>query len=65
MPIHSVAGTPTTRGGRVARAARMWWTPEQGGLQPQYRSEAPPADKERQIAERGGDKEVMDDASGH
>jgi len=37
MPINSVAGTPTTRGGKLARAARMWWTPDQGGLQPQYR----------------------------
>jgi hypothetical protein len=37
MPINSVAGTPTTRGGKLARAARMWWTPDQGGLRPEYR----------------------------
>ena len=41
--IHSVAGTPTARGGRLARAGRMWWTPEQGGLQHKYRSEAIPS----------------------
>ena len=36
--LNSVAGTPTARGGRLARAARMWWTPEQGGLHPAYGS---------------------------
>jgi hypothetical protein len=38
MAINSVAGSPTARGGRLARAARMWWTPEQGGLHPAYGS---------------------------
>ena len=47
MPINSVAGTPTARGGRLARAARMWWTPDQGGLRPEFRD---PALELREIA---------------
>ena len=40
--LNSVAGTPTARGGRLVRAGRMWWTPDQGGLQHKYRSDATP-----------------------
>jgi hypothetical protein len=36
MPINSVAGTQQDSGG-LARAGRMWWTPEQGGLRPEFR----------------------------
>lgn len=51
MPINSVAGTPTTRGGGLARAARMWWTPEQGGLRPEF----------RQTEEASGTRQIIED----
>src|SRR5678815_1086724 len=49
MPINYVAGSPTARAGKLARAARMWWTPEQGGLPLQYRA------SECTLMERGVD----------